>query len=317
MPLILGALVMAAIIMCVPAAAADAWATIRAANAGKWDLIDKNRVRRAAARQRWFDAWAKRRATRSLDAGGDGAWRPGFGAYAKDLYHGFFERRLEVAQAKRAARPPYAHDPRWRRWAHRLGDRVRDVLARQVATFRAWRGTPTPDADPAVADPWMPASTGPTATGTPHLYSVPSPARPGRISPTSTRSTGGSPMTAPVADVMTNDDARRNFALMGEGAAELAQAAAMAEAARAKIAAGQAATADAMSGTAFDSGAVAAVANIGDLVDNSTLANWCEIADNVGGYAQQGHAELDKYRDAEALVAQTGVHTDTLAPTSS
>ncbi len=133
---------------------------------------------------------------------------------------------------------------------------------------------------------------------------------------------GGNPMTAPtgtpaIADVHTNDAARQAFDQMAEGAAKLAEAAALAEVARAQIAAAAMASADGMSATAFDAGAQAAVADINDIVQDDTLSKWSEAADQIGASAKAGNDSLEKYRDAEDVVANNNVDGRTLQTSAS
>ncbi len=120
-----------------------------------------------------------------------------------------------------------------------------------------------------------------------------------------------------VEEVQTNEAARRAFEQMGAGAAKLAEAAAMAEQARAQIAAAAQAAGDGMAATRFDAGATAAVADIGDTVTNDTLHRWVEAADQIGAAAQGGVDSLEKYRDAEDVVSNNNVDGRTLEPTAS
>ncbi|MEV2239552.1 hypothetical protein [Micromonospora sp. NPDC049891] len=100
--------------MTIPAAVADAISTIKAAKAGEWGLIDKQRDRKdarsKARRDALSKAWQNTRARRHKQAGGDGKYRPGMGAYLSDVYHGLWEDKLESRQAKRKARPPVGPD---------------------------------------------------------------------------------------------------------------------------------------------------------------------------------------------------------------
>jgi hypothetical protein len=143
---------------------------------------------------------------------------------------------------------------------------------------------------------------------------------------TPNQSTEGDPMTAPtgaapagnatIEDVQTNEAARRAFEQMGEGAAQLQEAAALAEQARAKIAAAAMAAGDGMASMAFDAGATAAVADINDTVHDSTLSKWSETADQIQAAAKKGHGDLEKYRVGEEVVAENNVDARTLAPTA-
>lgn len=130
---------------------------------------------------------------------------------------------------------------------------------------------------------------------------------------------GGSEMTAPatVDEVATNEGARRALKQMQEGAAELGEAAAAAEAAKAKIQAAAQAAGDAMSAKAFDRGATDAVNNINDIVSNDNLSAMSAAADEIGAAASKGLNDLKKYQDSEDLVAEERVDPTTLAPTQS
>lgn len=109
--MLLGALILTGCAKVGLAATSDAITTARASKAGQWDWLSQDRERRAASRQAWAKAWAERRRRRHEAAGGDGEFRPGARQYAKDLYHGYWEDRLERRTAKRAARPEYVYDP--------------------------------------------------------------------------------------------------------------------------------------------------------------------------------------------------------------
>ncbi len=131
--------------------------------------------------------------------------------------------------------------------------------------------------------------------------------------------TGNGAGTA-VADVHTNEALRGAFNEMQGGAAELAEAAAMAERARARMAAAAQAAADAVSSTAFDHGAAAAAhaaADAAGAVSDGTIAQWSERADNVGSHAKSGLQSLEKYRESEDLVASERIDARVLAPTAS
>jgi hypothetical protein len=127
-------------------------------------------------------------------------------------------------------------------------------------------------------------------------------------------------VTTPAAtatEVQTNEDARRNFQAMADAAAEAADALVALETARAKMAAASQATADGMSAKAFDAGATAAANEAVDAIGLDTLGGWAEKIDAVRGAADKGLAGLDKYRDAEAQVAEERIDPTTLAATSS
>lgn len=124
MELIIGLIFVTSWVMVAPRVIADSIATMRMSKAGEFDLLDKDRERRASRAQRRADAWAKLRAKRNRQAGGDGDYRPGFGAYLGDIYHGFWEDQLEKRQAARAARPAYVHDPDAPTWHERLDQAI-------------------------------------------------------------------------------------------------------------------------------------------------------------------------------------------------
>lgn len=131
------------------------------------------------------------------------------------------------------------------------------------------------------------------------------------------KSPGGT-MSAPTAEeVQTNEAARRAFDQIAEGADELAEAAAMAERARAKMAAAAHGAADGMSAIRFDAGATSAAGEAVDAVGNDTLSAWCEKAEAARAAAQSGKASLEKYRDAEDVVSSNNVDSRTLEPSQS
>src|SRR5512138_2434742 len=104
MELILGAMVVSLWAMTIPGVVADTVTTLKAAKAGEWGLIDKQRDRKdaraKARREALSKAWQNTRARRHKQAGGDGEYRPGMGAYLSDVYHGLWEDKLESRQAK-------------------------------------------------------------------------------------------------------------------------------------------------------------------------------------------------------------------------
>lgn len=372
--MIFGALVIAAFIMVVPGAVADGIAAVRAAWTNDQKYLREDQARRRARTQRIADAWSHRRATRSLDAGGDGTYRPGIVAYGKDLYHGFFEGQLEKSQQRRTGRD------RLDAMAHKsFEERVAEVIEAQVASHRLNRNGEEFSAAPAavkaqpVVSPSAPAPATPfrprvvrdsddLAVRRPLAPAVDEPAvkTPEAAIAAEASETAPPPLRGPhtaaewavidrrieqergmaqiqkeieqeradrgaepegestvTSEVMTNDDVRNNAAEIAAAAAEMQEGLAIYEAARARARAAQAASADGMSAANFDSGAVAATADIGDNLDVAAMSHLAEIADNVHASARAAHAHLDKYRDAEDLVAQTGISTETLAPTSS
>lgn len=104
----LGAMVVAAWLTAVPRAMADARTVRKAADAGAWDFLDRRADRVEARRRRRADAYRALLARRGRP---DADAQPGLAAYAADHYRAFWARRMEVAQAKRAARPTYVYDP--------------------------------------------------------------------------------------------------------------------------------------------------------------------------------------------------------------
>ncbi|MEU7978275.1 hypothetical protein AB0B63_07055 [Micromonospora sp. NPDC049081] len=111
MELILGAMLVAWLVTkTIPTAVSDFVTTMRASKAGQWDLIDKDRDRRAARAEARRKAIADLRARRNRQAGGDGTYRPGLAAYLADVYHGLWEDQLEARRVKRANRPPIGPD---------------------------------------------------------------------------------------------------------------------------------------------------------------------------------------------------------------
>lgn len=140
MELILGLIFVTSWVMVAPKVIADAVTTMRASKAGAWDTIDKQRERKdkkaASRREAISKAWAATRAARNKRAGGDGKYRPGAKAYMGDLYHGFWEDKLEKRKVKRAARPPYEYDPN----KLKLRDRVDAKVAGKVQGLREKSG---------------------------------------------------------------------------------------------------------------------------------------------------------------------------------
>jgi hypothetical protein len=140
MELILGLVFFTSWLVVAPKVIADAVATMRASKAGAWDTIDKQRDRKdkrsASRREAMSKAWATTRAARNKRAGGTGKYRPGASAYLGDLYHGFWEDKLEKRQVNRAARPAYEYDPN----KPKLRDRFDAKLAGKVAGLRERSG---------------------------------------------------------------------------------------------------------------------------------------------------------------------------------
>lgn len=128
--LVLGLLVVTGCLHVTARVVADSIATVRAAKADQWGVIDRDRDRRAARADRWAQAWKEVRARRHRAAGGDGDYRPGVKAYAGDVYHGFWEGQMAKRQAKRAARPEAWYDPDRKPWHVRFDEAVLDKVAR-------------------------------------------------------------------------------------------------------------------------------------------------------------------------------------------
>jgi hypothetical protein len=137
--LLLGAAIMSLWAMTIPGVVADAITTMRAAAAGEWDTVNKQRDRKAAKSQSRRElaskAWAAARTARNKKAGGTGQYRPGVGAYLSDVYHGLCEDGLEKRHVKRANRPPigpYGKRP--------IADRLDDAFQAKVEKQRQQTG---------------------------------------------------------------------------------------------------------------------------------------------------------------------------------
>ena len=155
MELIVG-LIFAAFLTCkvIPEAASDLVSTMRASKAGDFGFIDNDRNRREARRDARREArkaaWKAIREARSRKAGGDGTYRPGAGAYLKDVYHGVWEDLLEKRTAKRKARGPY--NPYTRRWSNTVDrvvkERVQENRRKAGLLGRLWRKLIDPVGEP-------------------------------------------------------------------------------------------------------------------------------------------------------------------------
>lgn len=162
--LILGAMVVSLWAMTIPGVVADAVTTLKAAKAGEWGLIDKQRDRKAALasarREAVARAWKATRARRNRQAGGTGEYRPGLGAYLSDVYHGLWEDQLEKRHAKRAARPPVGPDGQ-RAPEGRIDAAVRRKVQasreKRGMAGRAWRTLIDPVGDNQQPQPAAPA----------------------------------------------------------------------------------------------------------------------------------------------------------------
>jgi len=143
----LGALFIAGLITMGTRSIVDTASSAKAATAGDWAALEKIQGRRWA--QRFADARTERHKKRHREAGGtDADFRPGGREYAADLYHAFWERRLEAAKARRDARGPYVYrGPLVKRAASRIAgalvpagalagrlkDKVTDLRAQRAA----------------------------------------------------------------------------------------------------------------------------------------------------------------------------------------
>lgn len=143
--LLIGCFVVSGMLMTVPRAIADVIETVKAANAGQWDVIDRDRDRRAARTERWGKTWSAMRAKRHRQAGGTGQFKPGARAYLGDVYTGWWSDRIANRQAKRAARGPVTWTAGRKPWHERVDDAV-FAAGRKVRD--AWQGGhPKPPAD--------------------------------------------------------------------------------------------------------------------------------------------------------------------------
>lgn len=144
---IIGFLVLSGAVHVGVKATADSYATVKAAQSGKFDFIDANRQRKADTRQKLAAAWAERRRLRAKQAGDDsGTYRPGVKEYASDLYHGFWEDRLDRRSKTRAGRPEWQYDLDRKPWHVRFdeaviakGKELRGSRAAKAATDAARR----------------------------------------------------------------------------------------------------------------------------------------------------------------------------------
>jgi hypothetical protein len=342
--LILGSLVLTACAKVGLDATTDAVTTLRASKAGQWDLIDRDRARRAASRQVWAKAWAERRVARHRKAGGDGDYRPGAREYGRDLYHGFWEDMLERRGKKRAVRPEWVYDPDRPSLAQRFDAAVLDRVGR-IRASRGWEKTknaarvlvePVPTkperraADSAVADRTpddpnaQPADDGlgeldqmlDRQSGVAPDVNEPDPES-GATCETSDEGAVMSVDTAAAAatEVQDNEAARRNFQAQSDAAGDAADALAAYEAALARLSAA-AGAAEGMSAQGFDSGAVQAQANIADQVPGGDIAAAVGALEEIKAEAESGLKSLEKYRDSEDLVAAERINAKTLESTS-
>lgn len=122
---------------------------------------------------------------------------------------------------------------------------------------------------------------------------------------------GGSTVASGTVEVNNNETARLAFAAGVVAAGQLQEAVSLAEQARGRLASSARELADAVS-AGFDRGAIQAAQEGADVVSLGTLAEWSEKADAAEQAMQAGVRALDKYRDAEDLVASNGVDGRTL-----
>ncbi len=322
-----------------PRVIADAIATARASRAGAWDHIDRDRDRRATRAERradraerWAKAWADRRRARHQRAGGDGNYRPGARECGRDVYHGMWEDLLERRNARRSARPPYEYDPNRPKWHERVDGAVLDKVKRAREKWGQHRGEvppPVPWAGPPDAAPETSPHPAPSADVPPGTWTVGDNGerveldQPSKPVPNPTDNPEEKAMTAPTqtpagdaaTEVTNNETARQAFTNMKGAAAEAADALAVLEVAKAKLAAAANSLADGVDATRFDATATSAAHEAADAINVGTLAEWSERFDTAGTAAQSGLTALDRYLDAEDLVASEGVDAQTLEPT--
>lgn len=114
------------------------------------------------------------------------------------------------------------------------------------------------------------------------------------------------------ADGVTNEALRAELGPIAGDAAQIAEAAGLAEqhlaALRQLVSAGEAA----VELKKFDPAAVNAVARATELISGATLSHWGQRAERLAGAASAGLSGLAPYRDTEDLVAATGVDPTTL-----
>lgn len=159
--LLIGCLVVSGMLMTVPRAIADVVETVKAANAGQWDVIDRDRDRRAARTERWGKSWAALRTKRHQAAGGNGQYKPGARAYLGDVYSGWWADRIANRQAKREARGPVTWSPDGKPWHQRVDDAV---FAAGRKARDAWQNRGNQAAGQPIADPAQPSKTADTST---------------------------------------------------------------------------------------------------------------------------------------------------------
>lgn len=268
--------------------------------------------------------------------------------YLADVWADVWLDAGERRRAKRAARGPYVYDPDRPRWHERVDAFVLDRLRRlregynRIAVQRqAEREQPDAGLD-VVAEPveYPPGTVtygpdgqrlplappaedvAPDPDADPDPVEDEQPERDEHHDPEPDRQQEDD-MTTPAqiqadaaTEVNTNEDARRAFEAQVRAAGEAADALAVYEAAQAKLAALAAAGTDGMSAKAFDGNATAAQYDISDLLTTTQMSGAAAAIDGIKTQAEAGVRHLDKYRDAEDLVAAEQVDTTTLAPTA-
>lgn len=333
-------------------ATADGYATVKAAQSGAFDFIDADRQRKASQREKLASAWTARRAKRSREAGGDGTFRPGAREYGRDLWHGFWEDKLDRRAKTRAGRPEWVYDPDRKPWHVRFDEAVLDKVQR-VRESRAWDKTktagrrlvepvetrPAPtDPDPEVAradegpDPASEQGGGEPDGGTDMDMNSSAKATWAdtrgvaangmRSGNTVTHNVGGRPVRPGVSgtsegavvavEVNNNEDARRAFQEQINAANQAEEALSVYEAAQRRLFGVASAGLDGINGKRFDRQAQAAQANAADLLPASSMSHAAAAIEGIRSAAEAGLASLDKYRDAEQLVNDNNVDGKTL-----
>lgn len=310
--LLLGLVVIVGVLTTASRSLVDTSSAAKAASAGQWATLEKIQGRRWG--QRFADAFEGRHKARHKQAGGnDGDFRPGAKAYFNDLYHAFWERRLEVAKAKRDAREPYVYDPSRRgRYWRALVDKVNQLRAkvgRPPVDKVSERGT-----EGSKRQPVSLAKAGSAKAG---RKGSPPAGRTAVLNEEKTSMPGSSAAIAvDTEEISTNAAMRRSLEAAEILGRELLDAVQGIEAARRRVVAAASTASDLINAARFDRTAVAAASSIADEVSTETLAEWAELADAVIEAARAGYQALDKYLDAESLVAENAVDASTLAASS-
>lgn len=341
--LMLGALVVSAIIMKTPTILADAYAMAKAANSGQWDTVngqwerrEQRRMRRAAAARALADR-RRARAERRGDQPGVGA-----GDYFGELAQDFWQDRVDRHRDRIRQRGPATWTPkptlaeRARDKAKRLRD-VRDGLADRWQQRTDDQGPNYYDStNPPIPDPWRysrPVGSEPSqptrSDDEPETDTTPKPEPAATEQPgtepdqtgTETADEQEQPMPtvtdrqtaqAHANDMMNNDDAREAAKDIQDQAQKAADLLAEYEAAKAKLKATVAATADGMTAAGHDMGAVQAACEAADAIDAGDVAAEHGQLEAVASGAEQIKARLDKYLDAENMIAANRTNAKTL-----